>query len=189
MRHTRRAAALLILAGALLAGGCGSDDGDSDKSSSSEKASSSSDVVETIDVSLKEFSLNPPDLTVDKAGKVAFKVTNDGTFPHALEIEGDDVEAKTEHLDPGDSETLEVDLKDGSYEVYCPVGDHRSKGMVGTLVVGDAAASATSTDDESEDADATATTGTTETDEHDESKDESSDDDDGGGSGSSGSGY
>ncbi len=39
-------------------------------------------------------------------------------------------------LDGGASTTLEADLKAGSYEWYCPAGDHADMGgMKGTLTV------------------------------------------------------
>ena len=41
-----------------------------------------------------------------------------------------------ETIQPGDKTELTVDLDEGTYEIYCPVGDHKDRGMVGTLTVG-----------------------------------------------------
>ncbi len=75
------------------------------------------------------------------AGPVRFAVTNDGSIPHAFEIEGRGIERKTRQIQPGDSATLAITLRAGTYEVYCPVGDgsHKKLGMETRLVVGGAA--------------------------------------------------
>lgn len=72
------------------------------------------------------------------AGPVQFAVTNDGSIPHAFEIEGRGIERETRQIQPGDSATLALTLRAGTYEVYCPVGEgsHKKLGMVARLVVG-----------------------------------------------------
>jgi plastocyanin len=118
---------VLFLAALLLAG-CGSDDGDDEGGESS--GGQSVELVAT------EFAFDPADVSVDEAGETTFTVSNEGEFPHALEIEGNGIEEETEELGPGESGSVTVDLEPGEYELYCPVGDHRERGMVGTLVVG-----------------------------------------------------
>jgi plastocyanin len=94
-------------------------------------------VQQTIQISEQEYSLDPAKVTVSKTGTYEFKVTNNGTIAHALEIEGNGVEEKLGDIQPGAAATLRVTLtKDGSYEVYCPIDGHRSQGMKGTLTVG-----------------------------------------------------
>jgi uncharacterized cupredoxin-like copper-binding protein len=84
-----------------------------------------------------EFKLDPSSVQVDQAGTVTFRVTNDGAVDHALEVDGQGVEEETETIKPGESAELTVDLsKEGSYEIYCPIGNHRDMGMEGTLTVG-----------------------------------------------------
>jgi plastocyanin len=73
-------------------------------------------------------------LTAD-AGKVTVEFANDSQLPHAVEIEGNGVEATTEIVTGKDAPPLAVDLKPGEYEFYCPVGDHRTAGMEGKLTV------------------------------------------------------
>ena len=73
------------------------------------------------------------------AGEVSFQTVNSGTVEHALEVEGQGIEEETEHLQPGATESLTVNLEPGTYEVYCPVVtdgvSHREQGMTTTLVV------------------------------------------------------
>ncbi len=64
-------------------------------------------------------------------GVVTFTVTNAGSIPHALEVEGEGIEQETEVIQPGAHATLTLTLKAGTYEVYCPVGEdsHKKLGM------------------------------------------------------------
>ena len=109
------------------------------------------DAVETIEVSGTEFAFEPSEITLDAAGTYRFVFTNDGGAPHALEIEGNGVEAETETIDGGETAELEVTLDDGEYEIYCPVGNHADQGMVGRIVVGGGATGGGATTDEDED--------------------------------------
>ena len=80
-------------------------------------------------VELSERSVAP--------GPVTFTVTNEGSIPHALEVEGQGIEQETAEIQPGASATLTLTLKPGSYEVYCPVGadSHKKLGMMTHLRV------------------------------------------------------
>jgi plastocyanin len=69
------------------------------------------------------------------AGTVEVDFSNKSQLPHAVEIEGNGVEKTTEIVTGQDAPPLTVDLKPGTYEFYCPVGDHRAQGMEGKLVV------------------------------------------------------
>jgi hypothetical protein len=70
-------------------------------------------------------------------GSVTFTVTNAGNIPHAFEVEGQGIERETAVLQPGSSATLNLTLKPGTYEVYCPVGgdSHKHLGMETRLSV------------------------------------------------------
>ena len=71
-----------------------------------------------------------------RPGKTAFIVTNNGKQKHNFEIEG-------EHLDksfwfaiaPKDSKTMQVQLKPGSYDAHCSIGEHANKEARVKLVV------------------------------------------------------
>ena len=138
----RRTMAVLLASGLLVAAGCGDDDDEEPASTQSEAPAATSESGGSTEssstggtkVSLTEFKIDPANPKV-KAGKVTFDVSNDGSAPHALEIEGNGIEEETEVLDGGKSAQLSVDLKPGEYEWYCPVGDHAAQGMEGTLTV------------------------------------------------------
>lgn len=81
-----------------------------------------------VEVGLIEHEINMPDSI--PAGPTVFEVTNNGSAPHNFEIEGQGIERVFEvNLQPGETQTMEVDLVPGSYTIYCPVGNHRQMGM------------------------------------------------------------
>jgi len=104
--------------------------------------------AKTIKVTLSEWKV---ELSPDKipAGPVDFEVSNTGSIPHALEVEGRGLERKTAQIQPGATATLQLDLPAGRYEAYCPVGkgSHKMLGMLDHLTVGDAPRTASSHDE------------------------------------------
>jgi len=105
-----------------------------ESSSTSASASGGGGASSSVDISETEYKLNPADPTA-KAGQVTFNVSNDGGVTHALEVEGNGVEEETDSISAGQSGKLTVDLKPGTYEIYCPIDGHRDLGMEGTLTV------------------------------------------------------
>ncbi len=88
----------------------------------------------TVDVTLVSFQIEMPASL--PAGPTTFTITNNGTHEHSFEVAGNGIEEKLEaNLQPGESGTLEVDLPPGTYEVYCPVADHKDQGMLVELTV------------------------------------------------------
>ncbi|MFG1671362.1 copper-binding protein [Streptomyces sp. Y7] len=79
-------------------------------------------------------------------GPYTFTVKNMGGHEHALEIEGPGGESRSKTMEPGRSTTLTVNLKSGSYEVYCPVDGHKDLGMKTEITVGGAPAPSGDTD-------------------------------------------
>ncbi len=137
-----RRLALMLLVVTPLAGCGGGSEGAADTS-----GGAGGSAQQTVSVSETEFSLDPSTLNIAEAGTVTFKVTNDGQTTHALELEGNGVEAKTESIEPGASKTLTVQFEQaGSYEIYCPIDGHKDKGMEGELRVGGSAGSGTTTE-------------------------------------------
>jgi len=133
-----RIPALVLLAGAVAIAGCGGDD-------DSAPAASSGGGGQTVKLSATEFKFTPSDPSVDKAGKVTFDVSNDGSVDHALEVEGPNGEVETEPIAAGQSAKLTVDLsKPGKYEMYCPIGNHKEMGMEGTVTVAGGSGSSSS---------------------------------------------
>jgi uncharacterized cupredoxin-like copper-binding protein len=138
----RRLLVLLPLALPLAAcGGGGS--GSNAAQTTTGAAPAAASTAHTVMVGEKEFSITPASIALTKPGMYTFKVTNNGHIGHALKIEGHGVEQKTATIDPGKSATLQVDLaKAGSYEVFCPIDNHRNMGMKASLTVGGSAAPA-----------------------------------------------
>jgi len=93
----------------------------------------------TVQVKLSEWKVALSPATIPP-GTVRFEITNTGKVPHALEIEGRGIEKSTPRIAPGDRATLTLNLRDGTYEAYCPVGrgSHKMLGMATHLSVGGA---------------------------------------------------
>lgn len=88
-----------------------------------------------VEVTLVDYSIHMPSTL--QAGSTTFEVTNDGTVPHSFEVEGQNQERVLDApLEPGESATLTVDLRRGTYTVYCPVEQHaEERGMTMELTV------------------------------------------------------
>ncbi|KQX67338.1 MULTISPECIES: hypothetical protein [unclassified Streptomyces] len=71
-------------------------------------------------------------------GRYTFTAQNAGHHEHALELDRPGGETRSKTLEPGQSTTLAVTLKPGSYQVYCPIDGHKDLGMKTTLTVGGA---------------------------------------------------
>jgi uncharacterized cupredoxin-like copper-binding protein len=90
----------------------------------------------TILVVMEDNSIGLPTIDVP-AGPAIFSVTNAGTQVHDLAVEDGQVAVELEGtLDPGQTKTLSIDLRAGTtYEVYCPILDHRQKGQSAQLKI------------------------------------------------------
>lgn len=90
--------------------------------------------ADTVEVRVSGYRVEVPQSL--PAGRTVFRVVNDGDAEHGFEIEGPDVqESLTTNLQPGEEGTLSVDLRPGSYEVWCPVSDHEEQGARSTIQV------------------------------------------------------
>jgi plastocyanin len=139
---------LILLPVGLLAAACGGYGGGSSSSGSNGNA-----VVQTIQVSEKEYSLNPGTITVPKPGNYAFEVANDGKITHAFTVEasGGGGEVESGDIRPGSKKTIKFTFQAGKrYEMYCPIDGHKAMGMAGTISVGGAAGGGTTTNPEGE---------------------------------------
>jgi uncharacterized cupredoxin-like copper-binding protein len=88
-----------------------------------------------IDITLSDFVIAPKAIDAT-AGTVTFKVTNTGKSPHNFAVVSNGQEVKkTKNLVNGQSDTLEMDLTAGTYQVICDIPGHKEAGMVGTLTV------------------------------------------------------
>lgn len=103
----------------------------------------SSSSGQAVQVTEKEWSITIGSTTLTngqgnatlKAGDTTFNIRNTGTVAHALEIKGQGIDKKTGDIDPGKSESLTVNLKAGTYEVWCPIPGHKENGMDGHVTV------------------------------------------------------
>lgn len=137
-------AAIAILATALVSA-CGSDSSSSKDSSSDTPAATTSDTSSSdssdsaaadntleIDVKSGTMEFEKTEATA-KAGKITITSKNPDAVPHNIAIEGNGVKEEGELVTNGDTSTITVDLKPGTYEFYCT--PHRTIGMKGTLTV------------------------------------------------------
>jgi uncharacterized cupredoxin-like copper-binding protein len=64
------------------------------------------------------------------AGRYTFELKNDGKIGHDLVVDGPGVDnEKTPVIGSGKTASLTVDLKSGTYELYCSVPGHKQAGM------------------------------------------------------------
>ncbi|WP_329420111.1 cupredoxin domain-containing protein [Streptomyces sp. NBC_01268] len=142
--HRTRGRIALGLSGAALAAllaACGGGGGGSGSSSTPAPApapssgTSGTTAATQVKADLTDFHITLSQQTFH-AGPYTFVAKNDGQHEHALEIEGGGTENRTETLAPGESATLTVTLKSGTYQVYCPVDSHKDLGMKTQITVG-----------------------------------------------------
>ena len=82
-----------------------------------------------------EFKITMSTMTLS-AGPTTFMVQNTGRVTHALTVKGPGVNnVSTGSINPGSSKSVTVTLVRGSYDIYCPVGNHKMLGMNMTVSV------------------------------------------------------
>lgn len=140
----------LLGALALIGAGCGGGDnsGNSNSGSSSSAAKTTTDSgggasatgggkAQTLKLSADPggaLKFDKSSLTA-KAGKVVIVMDNPSSLPHAIELEGNGVEAKGGTVGKGGVSKASATVKAGTYDYYCPVDGHRAGGMEGKLTV------------------------------------------------------
>lgn len=139
--RVRVAGAVLGIAAAVVLAGCGSsgNSGGGSAAGGSPTAGGTSGSAQgqgtTVDVKATEFafSLSKSDFS---PGTYTFTMHDDGHATHAMAMEGPGLSnAKSSNAGPGETATMTVTLKAGTYTLYCPVGNHRAQGMQTTLTV------------------------------------------------------
>ncbi len=87
-----------------------------------------------VDVQLLDYEIRMADTL--KAGPQHFRIANAGKERHSFAIEGPGVSTRLgSDLMRGDRGELAVTLPAGTYTVWCPVDEHRGKGMQRTITV------------------------------------------------------
>jgi len=90
----------------------------------------------TVSVRLSDYELTPRNPRLDGPATVRFRVRNVGSVAHALTVVGPKEEVETEPIPPGRTTEFAIDLDEpGRYRWFCPVGDHRERGMRGRITV------------------------------------------------------
>jgi uncharacterized cupredoxin-like copper-binding protein len=90
--------------------------------------------TQKINVTMTEYHFNMPHTAT--AGKTTFVIKNVGRKVHTFAIKGEGIDQKlSPNPKPGETATLEVDLKPGTYTITCPVDFHTGRGMKTTLTV------------------------------------------------------
>jgi len=89
-----------------------------------------------VQVVAQEFSFSLSRHKV-KAGKVIVELVNRGQDTHDLDIErvGSTHIVHFPKVDPGHHVDKELTLKPGKYVLWCPIADHKQRGMQTTLRV------------------------------------------------------
>ena len=103
---------------------------------------------QTFNVDMADFTFSPRAYNVRVGEKVTFVGKNVGQRPHTITIEGQGVKwtLANGNVAAGQSATGDVTFTaPGTYDFYCPVGNHRQQGMVATFTVSAAAGAQTST--------------------------------------------
>ncbi len=138
MRNRFRPATLVAMAIglALLTAACSTGSTDTTSGSPRERAAAS-----PIQVTLKEWAIEPAQIQVPAGQPVKFEVTNDGTMPHSFAFDAGGETYKTGEINGGaQAATLEVPaLEAGSYQAYCAVPGHKELGMTAMVLAGQAA--------------------------------------------------
>ncbi len=138
----------LLCSLAIVAAGCGDDNNSDSGSSGSDQAAGTqtsggaSDTggggaAQTLKISADPggaLKFDKSSLTA-KAGKVTIVMDNPSSLPHAVEIEGNGVEAVGDTVEKGGVSKATATVKAGTYEFYCPVDGHKAAGMEGKLTV------------------------------------------------------
>src|SRR5947207_190135 len=87
-----------------------------------------------VNVTMTEYHFTMPSSI--RPGPTTFVIKNAGRKEHAFEIKGQGIDQKlSPNPKPGQTATLQVDLKPGTYNINCPLPFHTMRGMKTTLTV------------------------------------------------------
>jgi uncharacterized cupredoxin-like copper-binding protein len=148
-----RRAGLAVLAVAslgLVAAGCESDRGGRARAETpaGEMATpGQSGGIVQVDLANSGIQMQP---TMLDAGTYTFQVRNSDQIEHSFRIEGNGINGGVgEAIPPGQTRSFVVTLEKGTYDVFCPTGNDKDKGMKRELTVKEANAAQNNSNDES----------------------------------------
>ena len=131
---------LIATLAVLAVAGCGGDD-EKSASSSSESTPTATEASggggQNITIAADPNGALKFDKTTltGKPGKITITMDNPSDIPHAVEVEGNGVNFEGEVVGKGGKSVASGDVKAGTYDFFCPVGNHRAEGMEGKLTV------------------------------------------------------
>jgi uncharacterized cupredoxin-like copper-binding protein len=89
---------------------------------------------ETVEVVLDEYTIEMPHEL--PPGPTTFVLRNAGQKTHSFKIVGPGLDVMLDaSVRPKATQSLQVTLQPGEYDVVCPIGSHAAKGMAMKLVV------------------------------------------------------
>jgi uncharacterized cupredoxin-like copper-binding protein len=91
-----------------------------------------------MEVVAKDFTLTPDRVVVSRNQNIDLTLINEGVVEHNLVLKLPSAEVKyAEPVGPGGRRTLSFRAPEqpGTYEIYCPIGNHHGRGMTASLVV------------------------------------------------------
>lgn len=138
-RHVRALLPFATVVGALVLAGCAAPAGTAAPVATVPSAAPPAGDVVTVRMTDFRLALDP---AVIGPGPHTFHAVNAGQAPHSIVLDGPGVAAQriAGVVQPGQSADLTVTLRNGAYDMYCPVGNHRAMGMEVRFTVGAAAA-------------------------------------------------
>jgi plastocyanin len=114
----------------VLAAGCGGDD---------HQASGRTVTVDSgaaVTVKAHEYRFDPDRVVVRGPGPLTIKLRNDGDLAHNIRVRrGGEEVGGTPSFPPGRTESAQLRLRPGDYQLLCTVGDHADLGRRGALEV------------------------------------------------------
>ena len=103
----------------------------------SEDDITSGDADDQVSISLRDFDISPERARVE-AGSVEFSVTNDGDRVHELAVRTPDGDVeRTGEIQPGESDSMTVDLPAGTHRIFDPLRDYQDRGMTARVIATD----------------------------------------------------
>jgi len=131
MRRLRREVLhAVVLMIALVGAACGGNpDEESSRPTETPNATSTATGVR-VTATMTDYAIDLS-TTSFRPGRYTFVARQAGQAPHAISIRGPGVETASTRVVPagGSDELLTVTLQAGTYELWCPVGNHRQQGM------------------------------------------------------------
>lgn len=91
-----------------------------------------------IQVVAENMEYRPNEIRVQPGESLIIELSNKGDTEHNIEFELPEGEKELEqNVQPGESGILRFSApkEKGTYTIYCPVDDHKEKGMTGKLIV------------------------------------------------------